>query len=79
MVMKKKAKIINCQSKLRKQQLQNWIDTFGKKIHIDKFCEGDYENENVQVPEYNNSSNKESDREVFDFLSSEDSCDEWLP
>ena len=31
------------------------------------------------MPENNNSSNKESDREVFDFLSSEDSCDEWLP
>ena len=31
------------------------------------------------MPENNNSSDKESDREVFDFLSGEDSCDEWLP
>ena len=29
----------------------NWINTFGKKRLIDKFYEGDYENENVQVPE----------------------------
>ena len=36
----------------------------------------DYENENVQVPENNNSCDKESDREVSDFLSSEFSCDE---
>ena len=27
----------------------------------------------------NNSSDKGSNREVSDFLSSEDSCDEWLP
>ena len=26
-----------------------------------------------------NSNDKESDREVSDFLSNEDSCDEWLP
>ena len=38
---------------------------------------GDDENENIQVPENNNSSDKESDKEVSDFLSSEDSCDEW--
>ena len=50
-----------------------------KKRLIDKFYEGDYENENVQVPENNNSSDKESNKEVSDFLSSEDSCDEWLP
>ena len=46
---------------------------------MDKFYEGDYENENVQVPESNNSSDKESNKEVSDFLSSEDSYDEWLP
>ena len=51
----------------------NKINTFGKKGLVDKFYEGDYENEN------NNSSYKGSDREVSDFLSSEDSCDEWLP
>ena len=50
-----------------------------KKRLIDKFHEGDYENENVQVLENNNSSNKESKREVSDFFSSEHSCDEWLP
>ena len=50
-----------------------------KERLIDKFYEGDYENESVQVPENNNSSNKESNKEVSDFLSSEDSCDEWLP
>ena len=50
-----------------------------KKKLIDKFHEGDYENENVQVSENNNSSDKESKRKVSDFLSSEDSCDEWLP
>ena len=38
-----------------------------------------YENENVQVLENNNSSDQESGREVSDFLSSEDFCDEWLP
>ena len=52
------------------------LNTFGKKRLIN---EGDYENENVQVPENNSSSDKESNREVSDFLSSEDSCDEWLP
>ena len=57
----------------------NRINTFGKKRLIDKFYEGDNENENVQVPEKNNSSENESDWEVSDFLSSEDSCDEWLP
>ena len=36
--------------------------------------EGDYGNKNVQVPK-NNSSDKKSDSEVSDFLSSEDSCD----
>ena len=45
-----------------------------KKRLIDKIYESDYENENVQVPENNNSSNKESGSEVLDFLSSEDSC-----
>ena len=49
----------------------NWINTFGKNGLIDKFYEGDYEN--------SNSSDKEGDREVSDFLSSEDYCDEWLP
>ena len=39
------------------------------------FCEGDYENETVQVPENNNSSDKESDMEVWDFLSGKDYCD----
>ena len=62
----------------------NWINTFGKKKRlIDKFYEDDYENENVQATENNNSSYKESDSEVSsfeaNFLSSEDSCDEWLP
>ena len=38
-----------------------------KKV-IDKFYEGDDENENVQVPENNNSSDKGSDRGVSDFL-----------
>ena len=57
----------------------NCVNTFGKKRLIDKFYEGDDENENVQVPENNNSSDKESDRKVYDFLSSENSCDEWLP
>ena len=57
----------------------NRINTFGKKRLIDKFYEGDNENENVQVPEKNNSSENESDWKVSDFLSSEDSCDEWLP
>ena len=57
----------------------NRINTFGKKRLIDKFYEGDNENENVQVPQKNNSSENESDWEVSDFLSSEDSCDEWLP
>ena len=52
------------------------LNTFGKKRLIN---EGDYENGNVQVPENNSSSDKESNREVSDFLSSEDSCDEWLP
>ena len=37
----------------------NWINTFGKKKRlIDKFYEGDYENENVQATENNNSSYK---------------------
>ena len=57
----------------------NWINTFGKKRLIDKFYEGKYENENVQVTESNNSSDKGSDRQVSDFVSSEDSCSEWLP
>ena len=43
-----------------------------------KIHEGGKENENVQVPENNNSSDKESNWEVSDFFSSEDSCDEWL-
>ena len=43
-----------------------------------KIYEGGKENENVQVPENNNSSDKESNWEVSDFFSSEDSCDEWL-
>ena len=50
-----------------------------KKRLIDKFYEGNYENENVQVTESNNSSDKGSDREVSDFVSSEDSCNEWAP
>ena len=50
-----------------------------KKRLIAKFYEGDYENENVQVPENNNSSDKKSKKEVSDFLSREDSCDAWLP
>ena len=54
----------------------NRSNTFGKKVLIDTFYDGDYGKENVQVPENNNSSDKESDREVPDFLSSEDSCDE---
>ena len=41
-----------------------------------KFGEGDYENENIQLPENNNSSDKESDKDVSDFISGEDSCDE---
>ena len=53
----------------------NWINTFGKTWLTDKFYEGDYENENVQVTKNNNSSDKESDREVSNFLS----CDKWLP
>ena len=57
----------------------NLIDTFGKKRLTDKFYEGDYENENAQVTENNNSSDKESDVEVSKFLLSKDSCDEWLP
>ena len=55
----------------------NWINTFGKTRLIDKFYQGDYENENTQVTE-NNSSAKESDMDVSDFLFSKDSCDEWL-
>ena len=43
------------------------------------FYDGGDANENVQVPENNNSSVKESDKEVSDFLSGEDSCDEWRP
>ena len=39
-----------------------------KKGPIDKFYEGGYENENVQVPENNNSSDRESDREFQIFL-----------
>ena len=50
-----------------------------KKRLIDKFYEGDYENENFQVPESNASSVKESNKEVSDFLSSEDSCEKWPP
>ena len=43
-----------------------------------KIYEGGKENQNVQVPENNNSSDKESNWEVSDFFSSEDSCDECL-
>ena len=46
----------------------NYLNTFGRKKVIDKFYEGDDENENVQVRENNNSSDKESDRGVSDFL-----------
>ena len=53
----------------------NRINTFGKKRLIDKFYEGDDGKENIQVPEKSNSSDKESDWEVFDVLSSEDSGD----
>ena len=42
----------------------------------DTFYEGGYEQENVLVPENNDSSDKKSDREVSDFLSCEDCCDE---
>ena len=55
----------------------NQINTFDKKRLIDKFYEGDNENENVPGPKNNNSSDNESDCEVSDFVSSEDSCDEW--
>ena len=51
------------------------LNRINKKRLNDKFCEGGYENENVQVPENNNSSDKESHREVSDFLSSEGSSD----
>ena len=52
---------------------------FGKKRLIDKFYEGDYGNENVQVIENNNSSDNESNLDVSDFLFSKDSCNKWLP
>ena len=52
---------------------------FIKNRLIDKFYEGDYKNENAQVPENNNSSDKESNKEIFDFVSGEDICDDWLP
>ena len=51
------------------------LNRINKKRLNDKFYEGGYENENVQVPENNNSSDKESHREVSDFLSSEGSSD----
>ena len=57
----------------------NWINKFGKKRFIDKFYEGYYENENAQVTEKHNSSDKESAMDVSDFLFSKDSCDERLP
>ena len=50
--------------------------TFGENRLIDQFYQVDYENENVQVPENNNSSDKESDKKVSDFLSSENPFDE---
>ena len=57
----------------------NWIRLIPLlKRLIDKFYEGDYENENVQVTENNNSSDKESDGKVSDFLSSDDSCNKWI-
>ena len=40
----------------------------GKKRLIDKFYEGYDKNQNAQVPENNNSSDKESGKEVSDFL-----------
>ena len=43
---------------------------------IDMLYDGDDENENIQGPENDNSRNNESDWEVSNFLSSEDSCDE---
>ena len=45
------------------------------------FYEGEDENknENFQVSQNNNLTDKESDREVSDFLPSKDSCDQWLP
>ena len=46
----------------------NCVNAFGKKRLIDKFYEGYDKNENAQVPENNNSSDKESDKEVSDFL-----------
>ena len=83
-IKKGKAKIINCYRPSSESSNSsiiklNWINAFCKKRLIDKFYEGNYDNENVQVPENSNSSNKEGDREVSDFLSSEDYCDEWLP
>ena len=51
------------------------INTFHGKRLFDKFY--DEENKNVQVLEKNNSSDNERYWEVSDFLSSEDSCDEW--
>ena len=57
----------------------NQINNFGKKRLIDKFYEGDNEIENVQGPENNKLSDNEKDCEVSDFLSSEDTCNEWLP
>ena len=55
----------------------NWIGVIRLvKRLIDKFYEGVYEKENVLVPENNDSSDKKSDREVSDFLSCEDCCDE---
>ena len=53
----------------------NWINTLEKKRLLDKFYEGDYENENVQVPEGNDLSDKDSDKRISDFLSCDDSCD----
>ena len=80
---KKKAKILtvspSSESNNSSTTKLNWNNTFGKKRLIDKFYEGAYENEKAQVTENNNSSYKESDMDVSDFLFREDSCDEWLP
>ena len=46
----------------------NCVNVLGKKRLNDKFYEGYNKNQNDQVPENNNSSDKESDKEVSDFL-----------
>ena len=41
--------------------------------------DADCESENLSEVSHDYSSNDESNWEVSDFLSSDDSCDEWLP